>query len=75
MIIDDEDEAIHTIAEGPDDELITAWLLVAKYVGVDETTTIVQSCSDRMDMVTQLGLASAAHDFAKRRLRGEADDE
>ena len=74
MIIDDEDEAIHTIAEGPDDQLVAAWLLVAKYVGVDETTTIVQSCSDRMDIVTQLGLASAAHDFAKRRLRDDLDE-
>lgn len=75
MDLHSEDRIVNALVDAPEGSLLIDWIIVAKYAERDSSTMLVQSCSETMDMVTQLGLAEAARDFAIRRLRGEMEPE
>lgn len=69
--LDDHAKAILNEPSG----LLLHWTLTAKLADANDTTTVVTITDERMDMVTQLGLAEATRFTAVKRYRGDFDDE
>lgn len=70
-----DDEKVNSLVDAPDGSILTSWIIVAQYADPNSATTVCSSTSDTMNPVTQLGLAEAARDFARRRYHGVPSDE
>lgn len=66
---------VNDIIDPPDGSLLTGWILVAKYADQDNSTSIIQTSSETMDLVTHLGLAEAARFVAQNRLKTDQVDD